>query len=39
MKKVLITGAAGFVGSYLIKEFQNENYEVIACDIGKKAKV
>ncbi len=39
MKKVLITGAAGFVGSYLIKEFQNENYEVIACDIGKKAVV
>lgn len=25
-------------GSYLIKEFQNNNYEVIACDINKKEK-
>lgn len=36
MKKVLIIGAGGFVGSYLIKEFQKDNYEVIACDINKK---
>ena len=33
MKKVLITGAGGFVGKYLIKEFTNQNYEIIACDI------
>ena len=36
MKKVLITGAGGFVGSYLIKEFQKDNYEIIACDVNKK---
>lgn len=36
MKKVLITGAGGFVGSYLIKEFKKYNYEVVACDINKK---
>lgn len=36
MKKVLITGAGGFVGKYLIKEFQNADYEIIACDINKK---
>ena len=35
MKKVLITGAGGFVGKYLIKEFKENGYEVIACDIGK----
>lgn len=35
MKKVLITGASGFVGNYLIKEFKNSGYFVIACDINK----
>lgn len=35
MKKVLITGAGGFVGNYLIKEFGNHDYNVIACDINK----
>lgn len=35
MKKVLITGAGGFVGNYLIKEFRNHDYIVIACDIKK----
>lgn len=35
MKKVLITGAGGFVGKYLIKEFRDNNYDVIACDINK----
>ena len=35
MKKVLIIGAGGFVGKYLIKEFKKDNYEVIACDINK----
>ena len=35
MKKVLITGAGGFVGSYLIKEFKENGYEIIACDINK----
>lgn len=35
MKKVLITGAGGFVGSHLIKEFKENGYQVIACDINK----
>jgi len=35
MKKVLITGAGGFVGKYLIKEFKENGYQVIACDIKK----
>ena len=38
MKKVLITGAGGFVGKYLIKEFTNQNYEIIACDITTNVK-
>lgn len=33
MKKVLIIGANGFVGKYLINEFSQDNYEIIACDI------
>lgn len=36
MKKVLITGAGGFVGKYLIEEFKKQNYEIVACDINKK---
>lgn len=35
MKRVLITGAGGFVGGYLIKEFISNGYNVIACDINK----
>jgi len=36
MKKVLITGAGGFVGKYLIDEFKSQNYQVFACDIHRK---
>ena len=32
MKRVLITGAAGFLGSHLCDRFINEKYEVIAID-------
>lgn len=35
-RKVIIIGAGGFVGGYLIKEFQKDNYSVVACDINKK---
>ena len=31
-KRVLITGAAGFLGSHLCDKFINEGYEVIAMD-------
>lgn len=34
MKKVLIIGANGFVGGYLIKEYLNNGYEVIAADMA-----
>ena len=32
MKKVLITGAAGFLGSHLCDRFLNEGFYVIAMD-------
>lgn len=32
MKKTLITGAAGFLGSHLVKKFLNEGHHVIAMD-------
>ncbi|MBU2496450.1 MAG: ADP-glyceromanno-heptose 6-epimerase [Nanoarchaeota archaeon] len=35
-KRVLITGAAGFVGSNLCLELQKQDYEVIALDIFSK---
>lgn len=35
-KNVLIIGANGFVGNYLIKEFIDNKYNVIACDIAEK---
>ena len=31
-KKVLVTGSGGFVGSYLIKELSQSNYEVFGVD-------
>ena len=30
MKKILITGASGFIGSFLVEEALNRNYEVYA---------
>jgi UDP-glucose 4-epimerase len=33
-KKVIIFGAAGFIGTYLIDELLNNNYEVVAADIN-----
>ena len=34
MKKVIISGACGFVGNYLIKELLDNEYEILACDIS-----
>ena len=41
MKKILITGAGGFIGGHLVKELEIRNYQVRAVDIkpfdiGKK---
>ena len=33
MKKILITGAGGFIGGYLVKELLNRKYSVRAVDI------
>lgn len=33
MKKVIVTGANGFVGSALVKELLNNDYEVVALDL------
>ncbi|MGQ4874538.1 MAG: NAD-dependent epimerase/dehydratase family protein [Promethearchaeia archaeon] len=35
-KSVLITGAAGFVGKHMVKEFLSKGYHVIACDINEE---
>ena len=33
MKKILVTGAGGFIGGHLVKELQNRKYNVRAVDI------
>ena len=33
MKKALITGSAGFIGSWLSRELEENGYEVIRCDL------
>jgi UDP-glucose 4-epimerase len=32
MKKVLVTGGAGFIGSNLIRELLKKNYNVVSLD-------
>lgn len=34
MKKVLVTGATGFIGNYVINELLKKNYEVIATSVS-----
>ena len=34
MKKVLITGVNGFIGSHLARKFQNEGFGVIGLDVS-----
>lgn len=31
--KVLITGSSGFIGGHLVKEYENNGYEVVRCDL------
>lgn len=31
--RVLITGGSGFIGGHLVREFENNGYDVIKCDI------
>ena len=35
MKKILVTGAGGFIGGHIIKELLNRGYEVRGVDIKK----
>lgn len=37
IKRVLVTGAAGFIGSHLVLALVKEGYEVVALDIQKEA--
>lgn len=34
--KAIVTGADGFVGSYVVKELLNYGYDVVAVDLGLK---
>ena len=36
MKKILITGANGYIGRHVVKTFLNENYDVYVSDFGYK---
>ena len=39
MKKVLITGAAGFIGNKLYNRFKTEGYSVYGCDLYAKEEI
>lgn len=33
MKKVLVTGANGYIGQHIVDKLLKRNYQVIACDV------
>ena len=35
MKKILITGAGGFIGGHLVKELLNRGYSTVDVEINK----
>lgn len=35
MKKVVVTGGSGLLGKWVVKEFLNQGYEVVNCDVRK----
>ena len=37
-KKILVFGASGFMGTYLIDKLAQQNYEVFASDLNEKGK-
>ncbi|MFX1260421.1 MAG: NAD-dependent epimerase/dehydratase family protein [Promethearchaeota archaeon] len=37
MSKILITGATGFIGSWLVKHFMDKNYQIIAHGSSKES--
>jgi len=36
MKKILVTGATGFIGNYVVKELLKNNYQVIASSANEE---
>ena len=38
MKKILVTGAAGFIGSHLVKRLVKQGHDVIATDNLERGK-
>ena len=39
MKKIIITGASGILGNYLVKKYINEGYKVIGTTRSKNIKI
>ena len=39
MKKILITGGSGFIGSHIVEKFLNESFEVTVADLWKSPEI
>ena len=39
MKKILVTGGLGFIGSHTVVELQNEGFEVVVIDDLSNSKI